>query len=50
MRAWTSATPAPTADESVRVKSRSTGTCLDDGGPAGLRALPCNEAESQKWG
>ncbi|WP_328929599.1 XRE family transcriptional regulator [Streptomyces sp. NBC_00190] len=38
------------ADESVQVRSQTTGTCLDDGGTAGLRAVPCNRSDQQKWG
>ncbi|WP_326587683.1 RICIN domain-containing protein [Streptomyces sp. NBC_01294] len=37
-------------DESVQVSSRSTGACLDDSGGAGLRALPCDRSDHQKWG
>ncbi|MFB7462577.1 RICIN domain-containing protein [Streptomyces sp. NPDC056224] len=40
----------PLADESVQVRSQTTGACLDDGGAAGLRAVPCNGSDQQKWG
>ncbi len=37
-------------DKSVQVSSRTTGACLDDSGDAGLRAVPCDRSDRQKWG